>query len=79
MPHKFLAATGLKMFNYDLFNYSSSLVNPKHGSKGDEIISIIIGIYFSILRALSKILYKLLRVKLPDTYYHPSLGQDIIW
>lgn len=79
VPHKILAVTGLKMFNYSIYHYSTNLVHLKYESKGAKLLSLLVSIYFFILRITSKLLYKALRIKLNDVYFHPSLGQDIIW
>ena len=79
MPHQILSVTGLKMFSYDLFYYSNQEVAINHSSGKDKLVSFSVSSYFFTLRLLAKILFKLLKIKLPDVYYHPSLGHDIIW
>ncbi len=79
MPHQILSVTGLKMFSYDLFYYSNQTVAINHSSGIDKLVSFSVSSYFFTSRLLAKILFKLLKIKLPDVYYHPSLGQDIIW
>ena len=79
IPHPMLKKTGLTMFDPAFLAYGNDLTAPKYGSKESKIINFVVGIYFLILRSTVKVNYKIFKVSLPDSYYHPSLGQDIIW
>jgi putative glycosyltransferase (TIGR04372 family) len=79
VPHPILRKTGLKILDSKYLIYGNELTEPKYGSKSYKMLSATVSIVYLVLRIITKIIYKIFKFNLPDTYYHPSLGQDIIW
>jgi len=77
--HPMLAKTGLKMFSPQFLAYGNDLTSPKYGSRIYKILSFLVSLYFFISRLAVKLIYRIFKINLPDSYFHPSLGQDIIW
>lgn len=77
--HPMLAKTGLRLFEPKLLLYGNDLTKPKYGSVSYKMLSFLISIYFLCLRIFVKVIYKVFKKNFSDNYYHPSIGQDIIW
>ena len=79
ISHPMLTNTGLKMFDPKFLAYGNDLTFPKYDSRQYKTFSFLVSVYFFILSIIVKIIYKIFKINLPDSYFHPSLGQDIIW
>lgn len=79
VPHPILRKTGLKILDSKYLAYGNELTKPKYGSKSYKMLSATVSIMYLVFRIVTKFVYKIFKINLPDTYYHPSLAQDIIW
>ena len=77
--NKFLRKTNLMLFDPAYLQFTDSIVRPAIGSRQQRFLSTIFSIYFLLLRLLTMLTYKLFKVKVRDSYFHPSLGQELIW
>lgn len=79
VPHPLLQKTGLKILDSKYLMYGNEWTQPRHGSKVYKNFSATASVMYFVFRIATKIVYKIFRINLPDTFYHPSLGQDVIW
>lgn len=79
VPHPILGKTGLKILDSRYLTYGNEITKPKYGTKNYKVLSAAVSILYLVFRIVTKIIYKVFKINLPDTFYHPSLGQDIIW
>ena len=79
VPHPLLQKTDLKILDSKYLMYGNEWTQPRHGSKVYKYFSATVSVMYFVFRIATKIVYKIFRINLPDTFYHPSLGQDVIW
>jgi putative glycosyltransferase (TIGR04372 family) len=79
VPCAILRKTGLKILDSKYLTFSNELTQPKYGSNSYKLFSTVVSIMYLVFRIVTMIMYKMFKINLPDTYFHPSLGQDVIW
>jgi len=79
VPYPLLQRTGLKILDSRYLMYGNEWTQPRYGSKIYELFSATVSTMYLVFRVVTKIVYKIFKINLPDTFYHPSLGQDVIW
>lgn len=79
VPHPLLQKTGLKILDSKYLMYGNELTHPYYESRSYKFFSATVSVLYFAFRIMTKSVYKTLKVNLPDTFYHPSLGQDLIW
>ena len=75
----FLKPTRLMIFDPAYLQFTDSIVRPAIGSWQQRLLSSLFSIYFLLTRLTVMVAYKLFKIKIRDSYFHPSLGQELIW